>query len=120
VRVALVSGTVALLAGMSLSAADAQAGYQQWGAHNLPGHVWDGSGLYVNGLYYERVEAETSSSVCVGPVVKSGGGYVAPYGWKCSARIASWEWPALTGEAAVYNPNSGTIPSFSAIDNFTG
>jgi hypothetical protein len=84
-------------------------GYTPWGTGSLPGHVWTSTGVLVPTLYYEFAEGETSSSICVGPVQKSGSGYVAPWGWKCQAHATAWEHADISAVAAVYNPNAGTI-----------
>lgn len=110
----LVAGT-----GAAIVPASASAGAYNWGAKNLPGGVWDGSGAVEANEYYESANAETTSTVCIGPVQKSGGGYTAPYGWKCNpGRLVQWEHTALTAESGVYNPNSGTISSFSAYEQW--
>src|SRR5579884_1270542 len=78
----------------------ASAYINSFGGRNLPGHTWSGGGVYGPGLFETLGEAETSSSVCTGPIVKSGSGYVAPYGWACKPVQVVWEFPELTGMGA--------------------
>jgi hypothetical protein len=111
----LAACAVALLLIAALAAASANAVTDNWVGRNLPGYNWTGSGYYAANLWWEGVEAETSSSVCVGPVQKSGGGWIAPYGWTCGRTSITWNHPLITGMAAVYNPNPGTIPYFKAL-----
>jgi hypothetical protein len=113
---------VSALAALALTFGAASAhGFQgNWQGTNLPGGVWTGSGGYVNGLYFEHVEAETTSNVCIGPVQKSGSGWITPLGWKCTGHWQNWEHVGVTGMAAVYNPNPGTISKFWAFYFYTG
>jgi hypothetical protein len=106
------------LAVLAAVAAGASASIDQFGGRDLPGHAWGGGHVYGPGLFETVGEAETSSSVCTGPVVKSGGGYVAPYGWACHPVQVSWVFPQLTGLGAVYNPNPGTFPKWGGLAFF--
>ena len=116
---ALAVSTLAALA-LTIGAAGAHAYGRNWQGTNLPGGVWSGSGGYVNGLYLEHVEAETTSNVCIGPVQSSSRGWIAPLGWKCTGHYQSWEHVGVTGMAAVYNPNAGTVSRFYAYYYYTG
>ncbi len=115
-RIAAIAAVCALA--LTLVVSSAGAYNDPFGGRDLPGHTWAGSGVYAGGLFFTMAEDESTSSVCVGPIVKSGGGYVAPYGWACKPTIVSWEYPELTGEPAVYNPNPGTFAVFRAIAFF--
>jgi hypothetical protein len=106
---------VALTAFAATAPAGASAETYFWHATSLPGKTWDGSGQYVSTDKFEFAEAETTSTWCIGPVQKSGSGWTTPLGWKCvTTHKNSWEHVNVVGEMAVYNPNSGTISSFSA------
>jgi len=98
----------------SLGASMAQA--ELFGGKNLPGHSWTTDGNVV-GLYYERGEANTTSSVCVGPVTHNNEGYHFPYGWSCeSGGISEWKFAEISAAAGIYNPNSGTFGEWSVLD----
>jgi hypothetical protein len=103
---------------LAVVASGASAYINQFGGRNLPGHTWSGGGYYAAGLFETVGEAETTSSVCTGPMVKSGTGYAAPYGWACRVRQVVWEFPELTGFGAVYNPNSGAFPTWGGLAFF--
>jgi hypothetical protein len=53
-----------------------------------------------------------SYSICVGPIQKSGSGYIAPYGWKCAPEIVSWSYTPIWAAGGVYN-NSGASYGFN-------
>jgi hypothetical protein len=109
--VAVAALTVVAVVGVAVPS----AGAYSWGGRELHGKEWTSDGVFDAGLYYERVEPNTTSSTCVGPVQKSGGGYVFPYGWKCTTSNPTWEHTALTAAAGFYNPNSGTVSSWSGL-----
>jgi hypothetical protein len=98
-----VAAGVMLASVMAMHPPSANAGV--WSKAGQPADSWSiveeiGAGLHAQGGH-----ASTSSSVCVGPIQKSGGGYVAPYGWGCSAGAVVWEYTPLTAFPAFYNPN---------------
>ena len=107
----VISASLALVAA---TATPALAETEHFGFKNLPGKTWTSNGKYTE-LYGLDVDTNTTSDVCVGAETKSGSGYVAPYGWKCSKTNAAWDFaesgygPYNPAFAAVYNPNSGTI-----------
>jgi hypothetical protein len=93
---------------MAVHAPSANAGVWDKGAQGADS--WSiveeiGAGLHAQGAH-----AHTTSSVCVGPIQKSGGGYVAPYGWGCHAGgEVEWEYGAITAFPAFYNPNPNEV-----------
>lgn len=81
------------------------------GQGNLPGHTWTtGNGVVQPKLTIAQAWANTTSSVCTGPVTHDASGFHFPYGWSCSPETVYWYFSAPI-EAAVrlYNPNSGTF-----------
>jgi hypothetical protein len=121
VRGRMLTALVACCVSLSLAAAlagRAAAYVDPFGGRNLPGHTWSGSGVYAGGLYFTAGEDESTSSVCVAPVVKSGGGWATPYGWACQPTLVTWEYPQLTGMPAVYNPNPGAYAVWRGLAYF--
>jgi hypothetical protein len=111
---ALAVCAVILMAVLSFASRPAYAGVIGWGAKSLPGNTWTSSGYYMT-YVGEFAEYEGPSTICVGPIVKNGsGGYYAPWGWQCAAHASSWSHSAITGAAAVYNPNAGTMTNVRA------
>lgn len=105
----LLAGAIiaALMVASMATAGVAQAGYP-WSLKTLPGNTWT-INEEVQALWRLYAHGETSSSICVGPVQRNGGGWSGPYGWSCQAREVAWEFPAVWAYPAVYNPNPGTI-----------
>jgi hypothetical protein len=90
-----------------------------WDLKSLPGKTWTIVENISPGLHYQYAHGETSSTLCVGPIQKSGGGYVAPYGWGCHAGgEVEWEYSPIEAGPAVYNPNSGTIYNLYGVSYF--
>jgi hypothetical protein len=85
---------------------------------NLPGHTYttgNGVFLYPEGLI--SAVANTTSSVCVGPVTVSGGKVVIPYGWSCNPHSVTWEFAAINAAAGIDNPNPGTFGEYEVYAN---
>jgi hypothetical protein len=90
--------------------------------HNLPGKTWTAGPHPVlqESLRESYAWGNTSSNICAGPVIYSGGSYVEPYGWGCKDKHAYegelWNFASEHGivnaTTAVYNPNSGTIGEY--------
>jgi hypothetical protein len=115
---ALAVFAVMLMAILSFGSRPAWAGSIGWGTTSLPGNTWTSSGYYMS-YVGEFAEYEGYSTICVGPIVKNGsGGFYAPWGWKCATHASAWEHSAITGSAAVYNPNAGTMTNVRAYFTF--
>jgi hypothetical protein len=83
---------------------------------NLPGHTWTtGNGVVLTNEYLVEGKANTSSSVCVGPVTHDGSGFHMPYGWRCENQQSYYGFPDINAAAGLYNPNSGTFGEFSVL-----
>jgi hypothetical protein len=109
-RTALAGVVAAGMMVAGVMAAHAPSANAFWGYKYQLGKTWSIVEAYAPGLHYQWATGETTSTVCVGPVQKSGGGYVTPYGWGCHAGgTVEWEYPALEAGPAFYNPNPGTI-----------
>jgi len=114
----LATCAVAFLAVLSFASRPAWAGTIAWGTKSLPGNTWTSSGYYMS-YVNEFAEYEGFSTICVGPIVKNGsGGFYAPWGWKCEIHASQWSHSAITGAAAVYNPNAGTMTNVRAYFSF--
>jgi hypothetical protein len=115
-RVALAGVTVAALVFSAAPSIASASNY--YSGKNLPGHTYTtGNGVF---LYPEDVivgEANTTSSVCVGPVTASGGEVHMPYGWSCSTHEVSWEFTPIDAAAGIYNPNPGTFGEYEVYAN---
>ncbi len=110
-RYACLAIAAALLAAVAASSASAASGEFRG---RLPGKTWTTNG-YVGELAGIAAGVNSGpSSICVGPVQHSGGGYTFPYGWDCGSSSVSWSFPALVAAPGVDNPNSGE-DSFSAL-----
>jgi hypothetical protein len=113
----LLAGVIltALMFSLHLSTASASNYYS---GKNLPGGAYTtGNGVF---LYPEDVivaEANTTSSVCDGPVTVSGGQPQFPYGWSCYPHEVSWEFPAIDAAAGIDNPNPGTFGEYEVYAN---
>ena len=100
---------------LSVFPSGASASLNEYTGNNLPGHVWTvGNGAFLPNERWIHGEAETTSSVCVGPVTYDGS-YHMPYGWGCSPSGVSWEFPKINAAAGLYNPNSGTFHHFRVV-----
>jgi hypothetical protein len=85
---------------------------------NLPGGSWTaGNGVVLTGENVISGRAETTSSVCVGPITHDSGGFHAPYGWTCNPTGVTWNFAAITAAAGLYNPNPGTFTFFEVFAN---
>lgn len=83
--------------------------HNEYSVRALSGHVWTiGNGLLVNNEDSMVAQAETSSSICVGPVTYDGS-YHMPYGWGCKPFQVVWEFTPITAYSGYYNPNNGTV-----------
>jgi hypothetical protein len=103
-----VAAGVMLASVMAVHPPSANAGV--WSEKYQPAKSWSIVEEIGAGLHYQWARAETTSTICVGPIQKSGGGYVAPYGWGCAAGDqVEWEYPALTAFPAFYNPNNNQV-----------
>jgi hypothetical protein len=81
-----------------------------WGFGYEPAKSWSIVEEIGAGLHYQLAKANTTSTICVGPIQKSGGGYVAPDGWGCHAGgSVEWEYTPLTAFPAFYNPNNNQV-----------
>lgn len=102
---------------LAIFASSASASWNEYHGRNLPGHTWTtGNGVVQPKLWRIDGGANTTSSVCVGPVTHDAGGYHFPYGWTCSKSESIWTIFPTTIEAAdgLYNPNSGTFGEYWA------
>jgi hypothetical protein len=116
--VSLFAGTItALILTISLLPSTAVAGsYTSFGG-NLSPKSWTTNGA-VGELYDIAAEIQSGpTAVCIGPVQKSGSGYVFPYGWSCGSFRVSWEFATIWAAPGVDNPNSQWF-HFSAIGYF--
>jgi hypothetical protein len=97
----------------ALSASYASAAEYNYTGTNLPGGVWTtGNGTHLPNLFVERGWANTTSSVCLGPVTHDASGFHFPYGWACNP--PTWErfFPEINAAPGILNPNPGTIGKF--------
>ena len=110
-RTLLVSIILAALAFSALpSIASASNAYT---GKNLPGHSWTtGNGVVLTNESLISARAETTSSVCVGPVTHDSGGFHMPYGWSCNPTSVTWSFAPITAAAGLDNPNPGTFTFF--------
>jgi hypothetical protein len=100
---------------LSIYPSGASASGNEYSGHNLPGHTWTtGNGVVLTGENFIAGYANTSSSVCVGPITYDGT-FHAPYGWRCMPENPSWSFSPITAAAGLYNPNAGTFQNFAAI-----
>jgi hypothetical protein len=101
---------------MALSASSAFAGWEEfeYSGRNLAGGTWTTNGRVAPALWAIYGEANSSSSVCVGPITHDAGGYHAPYGWACAPHSRTWEFAGspIAAAAGIYNPNPGTFGTF--------
>jgi hypothetical protein len=106
-RAALVAAVAVASMALAIGPAAAQA---NWSLKELPGHTWTIVENYRT-MHGQYAHVESGSTLCVGPVIYSGG-WVAPYGWGCRGG-GSVEWEPAPGGVnaypAVYNPNGGTF-----------
>lgn len=108
---ALAASVIAL----AVLAAKADAYVHEYTGHNLPGHTWTtGDGVVVTELDLSHAQANTTSSVCTGPIIYNGS-FQAPYGWQCATTDVQWTFPKINAAPAIYNPNSGTFGSYGVI-----
>jgi hypothetical protein len=108
---------IAVLFTIFASSASASS-WNEWHGRNLPGHTWTtGNGVVQPKLWRIDGGANTTSSVCIGPVTHDAGGYHFPYGWTCGKTSSTWTIYPTTIEAAdgLYNPNSGTFGEYGAV-----
>jgi hypothetical protein len=104
----MVAAALMVASVMALHPPSAHAGL--WSEKYQPAKSWSIVEEIGAGLHEQFARAETTSTICVGPIQKSGGGYVTPYGWGCHAGgEVEWEYPALTAFPAFYNPNSNQV-----------
>lgn len=101
----------AIVLSMHPSGASAQTA-NEYSGKNLPGHTWTtGNGVVLGNEFMINGRANTTSSVCVGPVTYDGT-FHAPYGWSCNTEQQQWVFSPITAAAGLYNPNAGTFGSF--------
>ena len=85
---------------------------------NLPGYTWTtGNGVFLYPEDYIYAWANTTSSVCVGPVTVNGGQPEIPYGWACNPGSEGWEFSPIDAAAGIDNPNPGTFGSYEVYAN---
>jgi hypothetical protein len=112
-RLALSGMAIAALALSIYPAAASAGGFNEYKGRNLPGHSWTTGNGVVIPEFVIGGGANTTSSVCVGPVTHDAGGYHTPYGWDCSTTRLEYFFPEITAAAGIYNPNAGTFGEFS-------
>jgi hypothetical protein len=107
---------VLIAAILALSVGSACASVNEYEGKNLPGHTWTaGNGVVLPKLVISQAWANTSSSVCTGPVTHDAGGYHFPYGWSCSPESVYWYFSApIAAAVGVYNPNNGIFQKYWA------
>jgi hypothetical protein len=108
-----------ILAALAISALPSVASASNaYTGRNLPGGSWTtGNGVVLGGEKVISAWAETTSSVCVGPITHDSGGFHAPYGWSCNPHAQTWEFSPITAAAGLYNPNPGTFTYFEVYAN---
>jgi len=114
---ALLAGVIlaALIFSINPSIASASNFYS---GKNLPGHTWTaGNGVVLSPERVISASANTTSSVCVGPVTHSGSEFHFPYGWTCNPHAVTWEFAAINAAAGLDNPNPGTFGEFEVFAN---
>lgn len=110
VSFALVAVLFAILAG------DASAQEVRFSGRSLPAHVWTcGNCVEQSSLHSSIGQAETSSSVCAGPVRYNGSSWEAPYGWGCHPFEVIYEYPNIAAFSAIYNPNSHAFGPYTLV-----
>jgi hypothetical protein len=113
----VVTGIALIALVFAIFASSASASWNEYSGRNLPGHTWTtGNGVVQPKLWRIDGGANTTSSVCVGPVTHDASGYHFPYGWTCGKTESIWTIFPTTIEAAdgLYNPNSGTFGEYWA------
>lgn len=107
---------IALVFAISASTASASSGVNEWEGKNLPGHTWTtGNGVVQSKLIDAEAWANTTSSVCTGPVTHDASGFHFPYGWSCSPEWVDWYFSApIEAAVGLYNPNNGTFQKYWA------
>jgi hypothetical protein len=100
----------------SLATSFANASVNEWEGKNLPGHTWTtGNGVVQPKLVIAQAWAQTTSSVCTGPVTHDATGFHFPYGWSCSPEAVYWYFSApIAASVGLYNPNGGTFQRYWA------
>jgi hypothetical protein len=89
-----------------------------YSGRNLPGHTYTtGNGVFLNPESVISAVANTTSSVCVGPVTASGGEVHFPYGWSCNPHAVTWEFTPINAAAGIDNPNPGTFGEYEVYAN---
>lgn len=87
----------------------------QYHGTSLASHTWTtGNGVVFRHEFLIAANAETTSSVCVGPVTYNGSFHM-PYGWECSPNDVQWVFPEIEAAAGIYNPNPGTFHNFNVV-----
>jgi hypothetical protein len=110
----LVSGLALLAAVLAIYPSGASASTNSYSGKNLPGGTWTtGNGVVLSKEFLIGGGANTTSSVCVGPVTHDGSGFHTPYGWSCATRTKEWFFASITAAAGFYNPNPGTFGEYS-------
>lgn len=93
----------------------AGASVNEYEGKNLAGHTWTTNGIVQPKLVISEAWANTTSSVCAGPVTHDAAGYHFPYGWSCSPESVFWYLPAeIQAASGIYNPNAGTFLKWHA------
>lgn len=83
---------------------------------HLGGKTWTcGKCILQGSLDLTAAWANTTSSVCTGPVTYNGSWHM-PYGWACEPeRVNGYTFPAVSGYGAIYNPNAGTFGEYELV-----
>jgi hypothetical protein len=111
----LLFGLILAAIAFSIHPSGASASINEWSGRNLPGHSWTtGNGVVLPGEFLIGGGANTTSSVCVGPVTHDGSGFHMPYGWKCDTERVEWFFTSITAAAGLDNPNAGTFGTYGA------
>jgi len=95
------------VAAVSTASALAPAAQAEYFTGRLGPNQWTTDGN-VFAIDEQQAGNGLSYSICVGPIQKSGSGYIAPYGWHCAKGLTQWEYTAIWAAGGVLNNSSAT------------
>ena len=108
----LMAGCAIVVLMIAALPSSARAAENEYKGKELPGKSWTaGNGVFLHQEFDILGWANTTSSVCVGPVTYNGT-YHMPYGWACATEKEEWIFTALEAAAGIYNPNPGTFGKY--------
>ncbi len=113
---ALLASLALIIVMLAIFAGNASAQEVRFAGLHLGGKTWTcGKCVLQGSLDLTAAWANTTSSVCTGPVTYNGSWHM-PYGWSCeSERVNGFSFPAVSGFAAIYNPNAGTFGEYEFV-----